>query len=525
MATTIGHEYDHISISDGTDQVVHYLKDATARNNAVKLYNTVPTNYISGDSLVVFDDAGEDLLIKQLSLDISPEQDFNGYDKPWAGGAGKNILSGLEQGGINGNTGTDGEGATTNRLRSIDPISVTVGQSYTISMTTSASKTLQFGVSFYPAIGEQRIVNSGWQTSPYAVQAPADATVMVILVRFSDDSDIVPSDVYNVQMELGTTATAYEPYENICPITGHTGVTVTRTGKNLYSYPYAHTTKTVDGITWTDNGDGSITATGTAASGNAYFNLTTWADDIDPLLGTPGTKLTISGGTANIKLYARYRRAGSTTQITMGLDTGNGATFTVPDDVDTYISYLRIDAGVTVNNITIYPILQLSSETDTTYEPYRGQSVSINLTSIAGDTVYGGSLTLNGDGTGTVVVTHGITIWDGTESLFKFGDTNCYSRNVNDGSVAERTSAGWLSANELSQIELISNLVEVSTNHEDTTAHASAYCSDSAVLQPCLFLPDCSTVSDAQTWTIGRISICGQGRRAFIYQSHGMHSV
>lgn len=42
--------------------------------------------------------------------------------------------------------------------------------------------------------------------------------------------------------------------------------------KNLLSYPYADTTKTVQGLTYTDNGDGTLTVTGTP-TGTAAFNL------------------------------------------------------------------------------------------------------------------------------------------------------------------------------------------------------------------------------------------------------------
>ena len=37
-----------------------------------------------------------------------------------------------------------------------------------------------------------------------------------------------------VQIESGSTPTSWSPYSNICPITGRTGVTVERTGKNLF---------------------------------------------------------------------------------------------------------------------------------------------------------------------------------------------------------------------------------------------------------------------------------------------------
>lgn len=44
--------------------------------------------------------------------------------------------------------------------------------------------------------------------------------------------------------------------------------------KNLIPYPYTDTTKTENGITFTDNGDGTITPSGTA-SANAYFSFGT----------------------------------------------------------------------------------------------------------------------------------------------------------------------------------------------------------------------------------------------------------
>ena len=47
---------------------------------------------------------------------------------------------------------------------------------------------------------------------------------------------------------------------------------VSVSSKNLIPYPYVDTTKTVNGVTFTDNGDGSITVNGTATE-LAYFIL------------------------------------------------------------------------------------------------------------------------------------------------------------------------------------------------------------------------------------------------------------
>ena len=46
-------------------------------------------------------------------------------------------------------------------------------------------------------------------------------------------------------------------------------------GENILTYPYNNTTNTQYGVTFTDNGDGSITVTGTATS-SAYFQFTSY---------------------------------------------------------------------------------------------------------------------------------------------------------------------------------------------------------------------------------------------------------
>ena len=45
----------------------------------------------------------------------------------------------------------------------------------------------------------------------------------------------------------------------------------TEIGKNLIPYPYMYTTRTVNGVTYTDNGDGSVTVSGTATGYSDFF--------------------------------------------------------------------------------------------------------------------------------------------------------------------------------------------------------------------------------------------------------------
>lgn len=58
---------------------------------------------------------------------------------------------------------------------------------------------------------------------------------------------------------------------DVSPIEHNVGCTVKKL-TNMLPYPFSHTTKTVNGITFTDNGDGTITVNGTATS-NADFEL------------------------------------------------------------------------------------------------------------------------------------------------------------------------------------------------------------------------------------------------------------
>lgn len=79
------------------------------------------------------------------------------------------------------------------------------------------------------------------------------------------------TDVSPLEHEIKIKLTAESNYSDF------SGVTLKRYGKNLLPYPYSDTTKTVNGITFTDNGDGSVTISGTA-SDNAYFYLQRNAD-------------------------------------------------------------------------------------------------------------------------------------------------------------------------------------------------------------------------------------------------------
>lgn len=156
----------------------------------------------------------------------------------------------------------------------------------------------------------------------------------------------------NIQLVEGAVATEYEPY--IDPST----LTVSKCGKNLISLPYAYSARTVNGVTFTPNGDGSVTASGTATA-NAYFVLNGgFASEAKtiPNFFKAGQEYTLTGATAFF-----YTADGKTTAF------GEG-TFKIPDDCVYYGIFAYVPSGTAVSTV-FQPQLEVGSN-GTEFEPY-----------------------------------------------------------------------------------------------------------------------------------------------------------
>ena len=145
-------------------------------------------------------------------------------------------------------------------------------------------------------------------------------------------------------------------------------VSVKKYGKNLIPYPYMEMTKTVNGITFTDNGDGSITVNGTATANAIYFVRTntnfTVEKGIYTLSGCPtgGNKSSYSLG---IDVY------NDKTWLKNFFDYGEGVFVDLTSSVFTGLPvYIRVVTGTTVNNLVFKPMLELGNAA-TDYEPYK----------------------------------------------------------------------------------------------------------------------------------------------------------
>ncbi len=146
----------------------------------------------------------------------------------------------------------------------------------------------------------------------------------------------------NPMVELGTTASPYTPF-----------ITNFADGGNLIPYPYAETTKTVDGITFTDNGDGSITLNGTEVSGGAYFQFT----GNEYVLLTKGTYTIIGNPSNDCEIVVlRYLASGGDNYIGgISQRGGTPATFEVTEDTYCSVFVSVTVEGASFNNVTINP--------------------------------------------------------------------------------------------------------------------------------------------------------------------------
>ena len=130
--------------------------------------------------------------------------------------------------------------------------------------------------------------------------------------------------------------------------------------KNLIPYPYQQSTTTINGITFTDNGDGTITANGTAEETatlviKQHIKLTKGKSYV--WSGCP------SGG--NPESYGLFFQDETYKQGIQGY--GKAQVFIA--EYEDYYCWIKIIKGTTVNNLVFKPQLELGT-TQTEYERY-----------------------------------------------------------------------------------------------------------------------------------------------------------
>ena len=222
--------------------------------------------------------------------------------------------------------------------------------------------------------------------------------------------------------------------------------------KNLFPYPYDETTKTENGITFTDNGDGTITISN-IASADTFLYLH------DPskiylkngqykLSGTPHF-----GDTVKLRLYLSYKDTNNNTVvINVDNNTATGEnTFTINGSYgDTNgaacNAYIKIFNGADCSTpVTFYPMIRDARVVDDTFVPFAMTNRQLTENLAANNTTVAANIAAYSennpyiapcDGYGKVALTSTL---NATGYLMIKGESGSYSIEIGAGSTTQYT--------------------------------------------------------------------------------------
>ena len=370
-----------IFLSDGTTTffTVHNGADGTVSeamlNDALKDKAPAITETTESGAIANFTDGADDMPVVHLTANIEPVQDLP-YGDPYPAGGGKNlysILIGADTFQINAGatfSNVDGtlkiEMATANSsgvyatsLSVIKPLIMSLSGEYTLSFDIKASQSGAVICGAESLTSTPITATTSWQrfslTSTYA-------TPNTTFICYNRSGNAMTVEVKNLQICLSsaTDPTVYSPYSNICPITGWTGVNVTRTGKNL-----------IPNLKAQDTANRVRLGESTTGNGNPF----------------KAGKYKISVGVTSGIAYSIFWR---TYKNGVHGSVNNSANIVLTEDTNVKIWLFADNPGISVNNVEWFQV-ELGS-TATAYEPYiTPATASLSWQTEAG-TVYGGTI-------------------------------------------------------------------------------------------------------------------------------------
>ena len=339
----------------------------------------------SGD-IVTFDtEFAEDVPKAEISLE--PIQDLHGYDKPWAGGGGKNLLP---------NTAT---------TSTISGVTFTVNIDGSVVVNGTAQGVTQFDVGEMDFKANTAYTLTGCPTggsagSTYVLYArgtydfvqkidsgngvtfthTSDFTTKVTIILYAGAT--VNNIVFKPMVRLASVSDAtYEPYSNICPIDGYEDVGVSVRGKNIFNYEEWRETLSrasspcVRGnAVFEDNG---ITITATGNDAYTHFSLASYGYAV-PVI--EGKRIQLSweanNNTGSIFIFPNGNTEG---MVSANNTVAKSLTYTVGSGV----TFITFRFGVTNTGVTIpyknIMIQYLDEYSSTDYEPYAGIDYTTDL--------------------------------------------------------------------------------------------------------------------------------------------------
>ena len=145
--------------------------------------------------------------------------------------------------------------------------------------------------------------------------------------------------------------------------------------------------QTINGVAYTVNEDGSVTANGTATA-NAQIVIFDGKPDPEML----NQKLHLSGcpGGGSASTYRMIIQNATSGFSTLCVDSGSGADVIIASNTTRIRCLFTVYSEQTVENIALYPMLRYAEITDDTYEPYK-PSVEERLAALEAAVIGGGT--------------------------------------------------------------------------------------------------------------------------------------
>ena len=371
------------------DDETYFFEDEMARQLTDQMV-------IDPTAIASFESPLADKKLKKVKVNIEPVQNLHGYDHPWPGGSGKNLLpvdivhikekntSGTWSGNTYTQNGVTFTVETDNEGNVID-----------IKVNGTASATTTFYIlsnmqSFFNAILGKTVILNGapaggsastwrmqlWSSSLDTKQDTGNGITISVPSEYESHNIViiigggttVSNLLFKPMIRLASVTDAtFEPYSNICPISGWTGANVTRTGFNQWDEEWEV---------------GKIDGSGQPISGDAVRckNYISVKGGVSYYLKTGSTELFIWTYDRNKNFIGRYPSSASI----------HNEEITFPSNV-AYIKFRCIDAYGTTYKHDI--CINFSDPAKNgTYEPGHVVTIPITFPSPDPGTVYGGTL-------------------------------------------------------------------------------------------------------------------------------------
>ena len=343
-------------------------------DNGLETKASAIINTASG-AIASFADGADSMPVKKLVVAVEPQQDLHGYDHPWPAGGGKNIADPSKI-----YLFSSGTYVGTNNYATQGAFDVESNTQYTISSVSSGN---DLRVIFWDS--------NGTEITPRSQVAVFTTPANCVKISFYRQLDSAVSDVNSAKVMIAKgTDTTFSPYSNECPISGWTGAEIERDGKNLLDDSLlVHSVNITAGdhVFTEINADSkpSIVTTLQAYNNRAFVKVVA-----EPGAASPITL--IKDDTYNELVFGH---SGSTIDAKIFLDVSG-----LPNG--RYKFWYTIISNTHPFKFG-YLMVTKEDDTDATFAPYQSNQISVTFPSEAG-TVYGATLTVNPDRTGTLVV-------------------------------------------------------------------------------------------------------------------------